>query len=295
MNILVAYKKSTFQIYAKERRDPKLLRLLRERSVTVAKMRRSHDLHERTIEAVHEAIERLGCRAQFVYRANVRPIRGVDLVVTIGGDGTILEVARHLAGIPLLGVNSAPGTSLGLFCGADHRTVRDRLARHLAGDLAETPLARLSLEAAGHSVWVLNEVLYAHRNPAATSRYILRIGDREEEQRSSGLWVATAAGSTGGIFSAGGRMLPIRSRRTQYWVREPFIQGSERPRLLHGVLPAGFEMVLHSKMRQGMVYVDGAHHAFALGFGDRAHLTGGAPPLRVLGLDAARRRRLFGE
>ncbi len=31
MKVLVAYKKSTFQIYARERRDPKLLRLLRER------------------------------------------------------------------------------------------------------------------------------------------------------------------------------------------------------------------------------------------------------------------------
>ncbi len=294
MKVLVAYKKSTFQIYARERRDPKLLRLLRERDVTVSKLKRTHESHERTIEAVRAALDGLGCKATLVYRAQMRAIREVDLVVTVGGDGTILEVARHVEGVPLLGVNSAPGTSLGLFCGADRETVREQLARHLHGELVETPLARLALAVNGVRLSVLNEVLYAHRNPAATSRYILSIGGKGEEQRSSGIWVSTAAGSTGGIHSAGGPVLPIASKSVLYWVREPFIQGKERPRLLHGSLPADREIVLTSKMRQGMIYVDGAHHSFPLGFGDRARLRGGAPPLRVLGLDAARRRRLFG-
>lgn len=294
MRVLVAYKKSTFQIYARERRDPKLLRLLRERDITVSKLKRTHESHGRTIEAVKKALDDLGCSTTLVYRAQMKTFREVDLVVTVGGDGTILEVARHVEGIPLLGVNSAPGTSLGLFCGADRETVRERLTRHLHGELPETPLARLALEVNGAHISVLNEVLYAHRNPAATSRYILSIAGRQEEQRSSGIWVSTAAGSTGGIHSAGAPVLPIASRQVLYWVREPFIQGRERPRLLHAKIPPDREIVLTSKMRQGMIYVDGAHHSFALGFGDRARLRGGAPPLRVLGLDAARRRRLFG-
>lgn len=294
MKVLVAYKKSIFQIYAHERRDPKFLRLLRGRDVTVAKMRRTHESHERTLEAVKEALDALGCQATFVYRAQMATLRGVDLVLTVGGDGTILEVARHVEDTPLLGVNSAPATSLGVFCGADAATVREKLMMFLHGELPTTMLARLLLSVNGHRVPVLNEVLYAHRNPAATSRYILSIGGRAEEQRSSGIWIATAAGSTGAIYSAGGKVLPITSTRIQYLVREPFIQGKERPRLLRGVLPGDREIVLFSKMRQGMIFVDGAHESLPLGFGDRARIRGGAPPLRVLGLDAARRRRLFG-
>jgi len=38
---------------------------------------------------------------------------------------------------------------------------------------------------------VLNEVLIAHSNPAATSRYIIEVDDMKEEQRSSGLWIST--------------------------------------------------------------------------------------------------------
>lgn len=294
MRVLVAYKKSIFQIYARERRDPKFLRLLRKRDVTVAKMERTHEAHERTIEAVKAALDALGCSSTFVYRARMRMMRDVDLVVTIGGDGTILEVARQVEGVPLLGVNSAPETSLGLFCGADRKTIREQLARALHGVLPRTPLARLALEVNGERVWVLNDVLYAHRNPAAMSRYILSIRGRAEEQRSSGVWVATAAGSTGGIHSAGGRVLPLTSKKMQYLVREPFVQGRERPRLLRGILPPIHKIVLWSKMRQGMIYVDGPHRSYALGFGDRAVIQGGAPPLIVLGLDMDRRHRLFG-
>jgi len=37
------------------------------------------------------------------------PIRDVDLVITVGGDGTLLQASRYLDGsIPVLGVNSDP-------------------------------------------------------------------------------------------------------------------------------------------------------------------------------------------
>ena len=66
----------------------------------------------------------------------------------------------------------------------------------------------------------LNDVLIAHQHPAATSRYLVRLGRISETHRSSGLWVSTPAGSTAGIRSSGGAVLPLRSRRLQFRARE---------------------------------------------------------------------------
>ena len=55
--------------------------------------------------------------------------------------------------------------------------------------------------------------------PAAMTSYTLDIGSVSEPQRSSGLWIATAAGSTAAIRAAGGCILPLRSRKLQYLVR----------------------------------------------------------------------------
>lgn len=41
-----------------------------------------------------------------------QPIRGVDIVVTVGGDGTLLRASHFMDGeIPVLGVNSDPTQS----------------------------------------------------------------------------------------------------------------------------------------------------------------------------------------
>src|SRR6185295_12301282 len=80
-----------------------------------------------------------------------------------------------------------------------------------------------------------NDVLIAHRNPAAMTRYRLTIGASQEDQRSSGVWISTAAGSTAGIRSAGGRRMPITAKRLQYLVREPYTWPQRRYRLGRGL------------------------------------------------------------
>ena len=94
---------------------------------------------------------------------------------------------------------------------------------------------------------VLNEALFCHASPAATSRYMLRLlkgaaGTRaeqvvdEEEQKSSGLWVGPAAGSTAAQRSAGGAVLPLTSQKIQFVVREPYVGADARTRMTVGLV-----------------------------------------------------------
>jgi len=47
------------------------------------------------------------------------------------------------------------------------------------------------------------------------SRYYLKIGNLREEQRDSGLWISTAAGSSGAIRSAGGKLFKNEEKKMQ--------------------------------------------------------------------------------
>ena len=81
---------------------------------------------------------------------------------------------------------------------------------------------------------VLNDILICHHNPGAMSRYYLTVGRVREEQRSSGVWIATAAGSSGGLHSAGGKVLPRKIKNFNI-SRGSFIVGKIRIIILKGV------------------------------------------------------------
>jgi NAD+ kinase len=260
--VLVVYKKSAYQIYVRERRHPRVASLLRSRSRAVSGMIRAHQDHLRTVADVRRVLRDLGARAVFHLRRERGSTAGFDLVVTVGGDGTLLWASQMVApGCPVVAINSAPKDSVGYFCAGARLQMPDLLRDALAGSLRETELTRMQVAIDGEVVHkrVLNDVLFSHFCPAATTRYAIRLSGREEEHKSSGVWIATPAGSTAAIRSAGGRVLPIGSRQLQFAVREPYALGERRYRMLKGTLGPSQHMEIRSHMRTGRLYIDGPH------------------------------------
>jgi NAD+ kinase len=136
---------------------------------------------------------------------------------------------------------------------------------------------------------VLNEALFCHECPAATSRYFLRVlGDRDrtlagEEQKSSGVWVGPAAGSTAAQKSAGGRVLGLGARKLQFVVREPY-QGGGALSMTLGFVEEGQALSIKSKMRHARIFLDGDHIMHEVTIGDVVAMRRSAEPLLVLGL-----------
>jgi NAD+ kinase len=137
---------------------------------------------------------------------------------------------------------------------------------------------------------VLNEALFCHSSPAATSRYILKVRACEEEQRSSGLWVGPAAGSTAAQRSAGGKVLPLESERIQYVIREPYTPAGGRLRLARGLIDPNDELLLRSKMREAKVFLDGHRIVHSVTMGDVLTMRRSEESLTVLGI--AKKRRI---
>ena len=57
-----------------------------------------------------------GIRFTESYRGRGIDYLKYDLIITVGGDGTFLEAAKHAKHQIILGVNSAPDHSVGRFC-----------------------------------------------------------------------------------------------------------------------------------------------------------------------------------
>lgn len=282
-NVLLTSKVTLYEMADLERRDPALARLLRDRDPSVAAIESSHLETVYARDRVRAVLESEGIRVHEARRLGRIPNGRYDLVVAVGGDGTVLDVARHIDATPILAVNSSPSSSYGYFTCATADGLESMLTRILQGDQAPVELTRIALDVDGvrHPHPVLNDVLFCNAIPAATSRYVLGIGDDEEDQKSSGVWVATAAGSTGAIRSAGGVVVDVRERWLQYWVREPFLGASaHRYRLLTGHLgPSGIRF--RSRMIQGAMYLDGRRNGVPIGFGSTVTLRPDGPPLRL--------------
>jgi NAD kinase len=200
-----------------------------------------------------------------------------SLVITIGGDGTFLTVARHVGSTPMLGINSSPSTSTGHYCSATTHTFAAILDGVLNG-LSPVPLTRIAAFVEGEPVrpFALNDVLFAHRSPVASSRYALKVDDRSELQLSSGIWISTATGSTAAILSAGGSEMKADDPRLQFRVREPYSRGENRLMLLSGFCET-LEIV--SRSDKNALFLDGHQDPVTVPFGARVRIERANEPL----------------
>lgn len=292
--VVIVVKKTPYSRYVEEEDDPQVRRLIRRRDPTVVRWLPAHEEHVATLEEVQRVLSKLGARTWVLIHGPRVQFDASDasLVVTVGGDGTLLAASHNVEDTPVLGVNSAPGTSVGFFCAAHRKVVARMLPRALEGKLEARRLSRMKVTINGRVVSrrVLNEVLFCHETPAAASRYILADGSRSEPQVSSGFWVGTAAGSTGAIHSAGGKVLPLTSGTLQLVVREPIIAARRKYKMTHVLVPEGREITAISKMHDARIFLDGPYKRAPVRLADRVTFSVSDQPINVVGLAESKGR-----
>ena len=139
---------------------------------------------------------------------------GTDLVITIGGDGTILRVNRAIApqGIPLLGINMG---RLGFMTELTVPGVMEQLPQYLDGNMrvSEHSMLMATVFRRGDDEGTVGEGPYHALNDVVLSRSrVSRVitvravidGADVSTFRADGVILATATGSTGYSFAAGG-------------------------------------------------------------------------------------------
>lgn len=252
----------------------------------------SEQVQRASRDEVGRALDAADIDVEFVDREAFDGPGDADLVVCVGGDGTVLDVSHRVVDVPILAVNGDPDRSVGYFCATDAFGLGRVLAEWVADEASVSVLRRIVLDIDGARLPFpcMNDILVANRNPAMMSRYVLTAGRREEQQASSGLWISTPAGSTAGIRSAGGTVMPLEGALVQYLVREPFLGRSRRYELLRGVRHLSEGLRIRSLMDNGAIYVDGPWNVVPFEIGSELALSEG-PPVRIVGMDPLLRER----
>jgi NAD+ kinase len=135
----------------------------------------------------------------------------VDLVVAVGGDGTLLHAARHVAqrGVPLLGINRG---RVGFLTDISPEHMFHAIDSILSGDYLEERRLMLSAQIADgrpeRPLVALNDVVLQKGATGRMIDFITTVDGRfVNTHRGDGLIVATPTGSTAYALSCGGPII----------------------------------------------------------------------------------------
>jgi NAD+ kinase len=228
--------------------------------------------------------------------APVATLADGDLVVAVGGDGTVLSALRESAahGAPVLGVACG---SLGALSAVTADELAPSLVRVRAGDWRPRSLPALSIRAAGApDDWAANDWVVVRRGAGQLVAEVDVDGERYVRLAGDGVVVATPLGSSAYSMAAGG---PVLASDTSAFVCTPLaMHGGSAPPL---VVPADATLTVevHPGYAGFDVEVDGHRRAltdrrfeFALHMSKLTLVTFGAAGRGLAGL---RRRGLIAD
>lgn len=287
--VLLVYKSDSHQYGELNQKDSERVRRLANRIPAFISLKNADAMHQDSVKSILKKVKTFDVDYDTVSRARLKKVRKrYDLAVSIGGDGTFLQTARSVpSSVPILGVNSNPMRSEAVFSAATVENFEKLFQKALQGKLSGILIYRLKLTHNGVEIGQrpINDVLVAHPHPATMSRYVIKVGAQEEFQKSSGLWVATAAGSSSAVSAAGGKRLPWQVRQFQFRPRELYRGRLSKSKMTGNVLTARSKVEMTWLMRRGLACIDGQHINIKLKYADRLTFElSREDPVRVLGL-----------
>jgi len=177
----------------------------------------------------------------------------VDLIVSVGGDGTILRTIHKMEDpIPILGINMG---TLGFLVDVEPGDAIPTLERLLQGfEVDERTRLKLLLNGICLPP-ATNEIVLMTASPAKMIEFeIIVDGALMEDFRADGVIIATSTGSTAYAMSAGGPIVDPRVDAIVLVPMAPF-KLSSRPWVIPG--NSIIEVKLKLPMKEALVVVDG--------------------------------------
>lgn len=208
-----------------------------------------------------------------------------EMVMVIGGDGTLLQAARRTQGkdIPILGINAG---SLGFLTSISRENALEGVQRVLAGDFhldqrTALQFRQLRKRKVVKSHWALNEAAITRGEHSQMVQIDLHVGNALATSYScDGLILATPTGSTAYSVAAGG---PILSTHADVFVLTPICAHSltNRPLVVADDEKVKFSIPEESPPLQ--LHADGIHCGILKG-GDVLEFKRSTAPVRLVHL-----------
>ncbi len=189
---------------------------------------------------VSKIIKNKGIKTIYAWKNTLskKHLKNINLVISIGGDGTALSASHFLLNKPLLTVNNAPRKSEGALTTIPISQLNKKLEQIVKGNYKTEKLERIQIKinSLNLPLLALNEVFIANKKAYLISKYKIKFKNYEETQKSSGLIVSTGTGSTAWFKSAGGMPFSPQSKYIKMIIREPYKGKFSRPNLLKTII-----------------------------------------------------------
>jgi NAD kinase len=203
-----------------------------------------------------------------------------DVVVVVGQDGLVANVAKYLEGQPVIGINPDAARNPGVLVPHPPSAAGSLLKRATSPDVGEHVQRRTMVVAKtddGQVIAALNEIFFGHASHQS-ARYRIQLPDgRIERQSSSGALVGTGTGATGWCRSVwqerGSRLsLPRPEDPALVWfVREAWPSPATGTDLTEGLLERDEELSIVAESDRLVLFGDGIEtDSVPLTWGQRA-------------------------
>ena len=264
---------------------------LETRGQTLAELEARHDRFHAVMKSVRNEVPG-EWRQTLVRRADLDRFlfAAEDVIIAVGQDGLVANVAKYLNGQPVLGVNPAPDLYDGILVRIRPDALQKAMLAALGGDAAiEYRTMVEGVLDTGEQLLALNELFIGHRSHQS-ARYRISVDTKSEDHSSSGLIVSTGTGATGwarSIMEATGKHLRLdcQERAIAFFVREPFPSVTTGTSLRAGKLERKTLTVTSQMNDGGIIFADGIEQDFlAFDWGRKISL---APSARILNLVVA--------
>lgn len=244
-----------------------------------------HEAYHRSVDVLKKSLPR-DPASQWIERAFLPTFQfgERDLVVTVGQDGLVVNVAKYLTAQPILAFNPDPQRIDGVLIPFLVPQARRVLPRIIEGRIK---LKRISMAAAelndGQTALAVNDLFIGPRSHVS-AKYELIFGNAHEPQSSSGIIVSTGTGSTGWLQSVVTGAAAVTKAMVKkdlnmpalnqyrfdgesdeicFAVREPFTSRTSKANIVCGRMRPGEYLYVTSHMPgYGVIFSDGIENDY---------------------------------
>lgn len=216
--------------------------------------------HRQVLNEIKRVFGKNKLKASFCKRSKFNKKLGgsYDLVLSVGGDGTLLRAAHSAQSAVIFGINSNRKKSEGALCSATIVDLKEKTQKAIEGNfvIRSFARARISFKNKSKSYDALNEVYVGSAISYITSRYSLKFGKIKEKQKSSGIIASTGLGSTAWYSSSARESFSPENNELRFIVREPYRGRLSAFNLKKGSITGKQKLSLKLKMANAVAAID---------------------------------------
>ena len=220
-----------------------------------------HRNKNRNFLSLKKAFPQLSIKTAWKNKLKKQDFKDKDLIITIGGDGTFLSASHFIKNQLILGVNSNYKKSEGALLSITLNQLKTKLKKILNNKykIKQYTREQISIFKKNHCTTTelaLNEAFIGNINPHHPSNYQIKFKSKTENQKSSGIVIATGTGSTAWYKAIGGRKFRKTEKQLKFIIRELLNGRIHNSKIKSGKIKPNQKLEIISKMNHGLLAID---------------------------------------